>query len=77
MTSYLIVATVSGRPYAVSPAASKGCMSMTPVDCASGLYHAYASDLTGCKNVLKWIQKNDAELAEHDWKIQPQAKFLR
>lgn len=77
MTNYLIVTTISGKPYAVAPSLPTKSMMIIPVDCASGLYRAYASDLTECNRLLDWININDAELAEHDWKIQPEAKFLR
>jgi hypothetical protein len=77
MTPYLIVTTISGKPYAVAPDTANKCMSLVQANVPSGLYQAYTGDMTACKQILNWINVNDTQLAGYQWEISPQAKYLK
>jgi len=75
--SYLITATVSGLPYAITCNVEDNCFELSRAVTALEVGKAFCSpNKTGAMSVLNWINQNDKDLASKGLTISPEAKLL-
>ncbi len=75
--SYVISTLIDEQVYCVYPDPEANKFKLIHIQFDSDLSKAYCSNLTGALEILKWIKKNDKDLASHEFSVQLEARYLR